>query len=380
MVRCWEMPADPRACAEGPCGPAVLAAIVVVTAVPEAIACGFAASNWRQARFSLVAAPQWCMVVRQLDEEKVRRWRRAGLARPDSERGHRFSVSIPHELNRQVDELARKHRVSKSLDRPRGSGTAARRRHAAVPFSKAINPVHRRESSFGVAASPLAPPVANERSIPAPPSASDGKGHPDTPLVVGEADFARLIAAARDPSPVSGYTHNFYKYPARFSPKFVRAAIEVFTRAGNSVFDPFMGGGTSMVEAMALGRPAFGTDISALAAFVAAAKTTSTTRRSWLRSHAGSTASTAASTCTARPCISPTMRNLAITAISTRPRRGGFARRSSKPSAPPFSCTTPGWRLSRAAPSCAPRNGRSTRARSCRALPIFARRSPTMPG
>ena len=32
----------------------------------------------------------------------------------DSERGHRFSVSIPHGLNRQVDELARKYRVSKS--------------------------------------------------------------------------------------------------------------------------------------------------------------------------------------------------------------------------------------------------------------------------
>ena len=94
------------------------------------------------------------------------------------------------------------------------------------------------------------------------------------PLAIGEADFTRLIAAARDPSLVSGYTHNFYKYPARFSPKFVRAAIEIFTKAGDIVFDPFMGGGTSLVEAMALGRPAFGTDISALAAFVAAAKTT----------------------------------------------------------------------------------------------------------
>ncbi len=31
-----------------------------------------------------------------------------------SEPTQRFSVSIPSELNRQVDELARKHRVSKS--------------------------------------------------------------------------------------------------------------------------------------------------------------------------------------------------------------------------------------------------------------------------
>ena len=94
------------------------------------------------------------------------------------------------------------------------------------------------------------------------------------PLPIGDEDFSRLLAAARDPAPVTGYTHNFYKYPARFSPKFVRAAIEIFTRPGDLVFDPFMGGGTSLVEAMALGRQALGTDISALAAFVATAKTT----------------------------------------------------------------------------------------------------------
>ncbi len=95
----------------------------------------------------------------------------------------------------------------------------------------------------------------------------------DAPLSISDEDFNRLVAAARDPSPVSGYTHNFYRYPARFSPKFVRAAIEIFTVPGDLVFDPFMGGGTSLVEAMALGRSALGTDISSLAAFVATAKT-----------------------------------------------------------------------------------------------------------
>jgi hypothetical protein len=38
-----------------------------------------------------------------------------------------------------------------------------------------------------------------------------------------------LIEGARDAEPVSGLTHDFYKYPARFSPAFVRAAIEAFT-------------------------------------------------------------------------------------------------------------------------------------------------------
>lgn len=40
-------------------------------------------------------------------------------------------------------------------------------------------------------------------------------------------DFeASLIDAARDSRPVSGLTHNYYRYPARFSPAFAHAAIE----------------------------------------------------------------------------------------------------------------------------------------------------------
>ena len=85
---------------------------------------------------------------------------------------------------------------------------------------------------------------------------------------------ARLVEAAYDASPVSGLTHNFYRYPARFSPKLVRAAIETFTEPGDLVLDPFVGGGTTLVEAMALGRNAIGADISSLATFVSEVKTT----------------------------------------------------------------------------------------------------------
>src|SRR5689334_8698070 len=84
----------------------------------------------------------------------------------------------------------------------------------------------------------------------------------------------KLVAAAADSSPVSGLTHNFYRYPARFSPKLVRAVIEVFTEPGDLVLDPFVGGGTTLVESMALGRHAIGTDISSLAIFVSNVKTT----------------------------------------------------------------------------------------------------------
>jgi len=84
----------------------------------------------------------------------------------------------------------------------------------------------------------------------------------------------KLISTARDSTPVAGLTHNFYRYPARFSPRFVRAAIEAFTTPGDLVLDPFMGGGTTLVEALATGRHAVGTDISSLAGFVSEVKTT----------------------------------------------------------------------------------------------------------
>lgn len=82
-----------------------------------------------------------------------------------------------------------------------------------------------------------------------------------------------IVLAAQDASRVSGLTHGFYRYPARFSPVFARAAIAAFTKPGDWVFDPFAGGGTTLVEAMAAGRNALGIDISALAAFVCEAKT-----------------------------------------------------------------------------------------------------------
>src|SRR5262245_41526250 len=83
-----------------------------------------------------------------------------------------------------------------------------------------------------------------------------------------------LVEAAQDSEPVSGLTHNFYAYPARFSPKFVRAAIKALSEPGDLILDPFMGGGTTLVEALALGRDAVGADISSLATFISEVKTT----------------------------------------------------------------------------------------------------------
>src|SRR5688500_10007182 len=73
---------------------------------------------------------------------------------------------------------------------------------------------------------------------------------------------------------VQGTTHNFYRYPARFSPKFVREIINIFSKPGDVILDPFMGGGTTLVEALINQRHSIGFDISPIAAFVSKAKTT----------------------------------------------------------------------------------------------------------
>lgn len=84
-------------------------------------------------------------------------------------------------------------------------------------------------------------------------------------------DFHRAI---HDHSWVSGLTHDFYRYPARYSPSFARVAIKMFTEPGDLILDPFMGGGTALVEAQSLGRKSIGSDINELSVFVSKVKTT----------------------------------------------------------------------------------------------------------
>jgi DNA methylase len=86
-------------------------------------------------------------------------------------------------------------------------------------------------------------------------------------------DLQRLVDGINYRGIVSGLTHDFYRYPARFSPMFARVAIEAFTEPGDTILDPFVGGATSLVEALALGRNAVGVDISQLAVFLARVKT-----------------------------------------------------------------------------------------------------------
>lgn len=82
-----------------------------------------------------------------------------------------------------------------------------------------------------------------------------------------------FVSAVLNQSRVASCPHNLYKYPARFAPEFAREAIREFSAEGDLIVDPFCGGGTSLIEAVALQRRAVGFDISSLACFLAAVKT-----------------------------------------------------------------------------------------------------------
>jgi len=102
---------------------------------------------------------------------------------------------------------------------------------------------------------------------------------------VDHAALKRLIDGleSRSCSDSAGSTHCFYHYPARFSPSVVNAVLETFTKPGDWVLDPFMGGGTSIVEGLALGRNMLGVDLNTLALFVSRVRTTPLSQRDELR-------------------------------------------------------------------------------------------------
>jgi len=69
-------------------------------------------------------------------------------------------------------------------------------------------------------------------------------------------------------------THGYHSYPAKFIPQLAERLIRELTRVGDWVLDPFMGSGTTLVEAKLLGRPSVGVDINPVAHLISLAKTT----------------------------------------------------------------------------------------------------------
>ncbi|MGB9721278.1 MAG: DNA methyltransferase [bacterium] len=69
-------------------------------------------------------------------------------------------------------------------------------------------------------------------------------------------------------------THGYHRYPAKFIPQLAARLITEITKPGDLVVDPFMGSGTTLVEAKILGRPSVGVDINPVAVLIAQAKIT----------------------------------------------------------------------------------------------------------
>ena len=69
-------------------------------------------------------------------------------------------------------------------------------------------------------------------------------------------------------------THGLHPYPARMIPQVARKIIIRYSEEGNSVWDPFCGSGTALVESMLMSRNSVGTDLNPFAIFLSKVKTT----------------------------------------------------------------------------------------------------------
>jgi site-specific DNA-methyltransferase (cytosine-N4-specific) len=90
-----------------------------------------------------------------------------------------------------------------------------------------------------------------------------------TPSVASlpEDDWTFHRAETRD------LTHCYHDYPARMIPQIARKLLERFGAEAKTLFDPYCGTGTSLVEGRVYGLSVQGTDLNPLARCIAAAKT-----------------------------------------------------------------------------------------------------------
>jgi len=70
-------------------------------------------------------------------------------------------------------------------------------------------------------------------------------------------------------------THDFHPYPNKFVPQVAKAIIKEYTKENDTILDPFVGSGTSLIEANLLRRNSIGIDLNPLACLISKVKTTS---------------------------------------------------------------------------------------------------------
>ncbi len=69
-----------------------------------------------------------------------------------------------------------------------------------------------------------------------------------------------------------GYTHVYHDYPARMIPQVANKLLSIYGKEAKTLFDPYCGTGTSLVEGMLMGIDGIGTDLNPLARLIAEAK------------------------------------------------------------------------------------------------------------
>lgn len=69
-------------------------------------------------------------------------------------------------------------------------------------------------------------------------------------------------------------THGIHRYSGKFIPQVAARAIQLVTERGDLILDPYVGSGTTLVEAAIGGRRAVGIDVNPLAIMIAKVKTT----------------------------------------------------------------------------------------------------------
>ena len=72
-------------------------------------------------------------------------------------------------------------------------------------------------------------------------------------------------------------THDIHRYSGKFIPQIARAAIELLTEPGDLVVDPYVGSGTTLLEAALTDRRSLGVDMNPIAVRISEAKTTTIT-------------------------------------------------------------------------------------------------------
>ena len=80
-------------------------------------------------------------------------------------------------------------------------------------------------------------------------------------------DWTFIDASTRE------YTHVYHDYPARMIPQVARKLIHTYGKDAKTLYDPYCGTGSSLVEGIIEGLDVFGTDINPLARLIAEAKT-----------------------------------------------------------------------------------------------------------